>query len=381
MLYREFGKTKEKVSALGFGIMRMPTIDGKDDQIDYELSTKMVRTAIDGGLNYIDTAYPYHGEASEPFVAHVLKDGYREKVKLATKLPSWLIKTREDMDTYLNEQLKNLQTDYIDFYLIHALNKDFWANLTNLGLFEFMDQVKKDGRVKHIGFSYHDELPLYKEIVDAYDWDFTQVQINYVDTEYQQGLEGLEYAAAKGLGMVVMEPLRGGKLVHSVPTEIQELFDQAPEKRSSVDWAMRWLLDRADVHVILSGMSTMEHVEENMRIMSESGVGCMSEEEHQIMAKARDMFNSRIQVDCTACGYCMPCPHGVQIPRNFTLYNEYHLFDAENHKNWQKREYNNMSDEAKASGCIECGLCETHCPQNIAIIEDLKKVAKVLSQD
>ncbi len=380
MLYRQFGKTGETVSALGFGIMRMPIIDNQTEKIDYELSTEMVRTAIDGGLTYIDTAYPYHGKASEPFVAHVLKDGYREKVKVATKLPSWLVKTREDMDTFLNEQLKNLETEYIDFYLIHAVNKDFWKNLTSLGLFDFLDQIKADGRVKHVGFSFHDELPLFKEVIDAYDWDFTQVQINYVDTEYQQGIEGLEYAAAKGLGIVVMEPLRGGKLVHSVPTEVQEAFDSADTKRTPVDWAMRWLLDREDVHVILSGMSTMDHVTENMRIMGESAVGCMTAQDHDIMATARKAFNDRIQVDCTACAYCMPCPHGVQIPRNFTLYNEYHLFDGEGHKNWQKKSYNEMKVDEKASACVACGACETHCPQNITIIDDLKKVATLLGE-
>ncbi len=210
MNYRKFGKTGETVSTLGFGCMRLPVIGGDDSKIDYEKAVPMVRDAIDGGLTYIDTAWPYHGQMSEPFVAEVLKDGYRDKVKLATKLPSWMIKETEDFDKYIDEQLEKLQVEQIDFYLIHAVNKDFWANLVPLGLFDFLDNIKADGRVKHVGFSFHDNLETFKEVIDAYDWDFCQIQLNYIDTEHQQGIEGLNIAMEKGMGVVIMEPLRGG---------------------------------------------------------------------------------------------------------------------------------------------------------------------------
>ena len=377
MRYRKFGKTGETVSTLGFGCMRLPIIDGDTSKIDYDLAIPMVRKSIDEGLTYIDTAWPYHGKTSEPFVAEVLKDGYRDKVKLATKLPSWMIKKTDDFDLYLNEQLEKLETNYVDFYLIHAVNKGFWENMLSLGLLDFLDKVKADGRVKHVGFSFHDDLDCFKEVVDGYDWDFTQIQLNYIDTEHQQGIEGLNIAADKGLGVVVMEPLRGGKIV-DVPNEVQKLFDTATVKRTAVEWAMRWLLDNDKVHVILSGMSEMYQVEDNLRIFSETEAGCMDEEEHKIMEQAKDAFNARIKVNCTACNYCMPCPEGVLIPRNFALYNEYHKFDDEGTKKSMKNDYMNLADNEKATACVECGQCETACPQFITIIEDLKKVGAEL---
>lgn len=379
MKYRKFGKTGETVSALGFGCMRLPVIDGDSSKIDYEQAVPMVRDAIDGGLSYIDTAWPYHGQMSEPFVAEVLKDGYREKVKLATKLPSWMIKETEDFDKYLDEQLEKLQVEQIDFYLIHALDKDRWANMVPLGLFDFLDHIKADGRVKHVGFSFHDNLETYKEIINGYDWDFCQIQLNYIDTDHQQGIEGLEIASEKGMGVVIMEPLRGGKIV-DVPSEVQGLFDQASTKYSNVEWAFRWLLDNKHVHVILSGMSNMDQVVDNMRIFAETEAGCMTKEEHEIIDQAADAFNARIQVDCTACNYCMPCPSGVAIPRNFSLYNEYYKFDSEDNKKRIINEYNNLSVDEKASACVECGQCEAACPQHITIIDDLKKVAAELGR-
>lgn len=378
MHYRKFGQTGETVSALGFGCMRLPIIDGDTSKINYDLALPMVRKAIDEGLTYIDTAWPYHGKTSEPFVAEVLKDGYREKVTLATKLPSWMVKKTEDFEYYLNEQLEKLQTDYIDFYLIHAVNKSYWKTMVPLGLIEFLDKIKVEGRVKHVGFSFHDNLDCFKEVIEAYDWDFTQIQLNYIDTEHQQGIEGLNIAAEKGLGVVIMEPLRGGKIV-DVPKEVQTLFDTAPVRRTPVEWAMRWLLDKDKVHVILSGMSEMYQVEDNLRIFSETEAGCMTEEEDKIMKQAKDAFKARIKVNCTACNYCMPCPVGVLIPQNFNLYNEYHKFDNENTKKAMKNSYKELSIQEKANACVECGQCETLCPQNITIIDDLKKVAAELA--
>jgi len=373
MLYRKFGKTNEEVSVLGFGCMRFPTIDDDTKNIDEEKSIEMVRYSIDNGVNYIDTAYPYHGGASEPFVGKALQDGYREKVYLATKLPSWLIKTREDMDKYLNEQLEKLQTDHIDFYLVHALNKDLWKNLVENGIFEFLDSAIKDGRIKYAGFSFHDEIDLFKEIVDAYDWTFTQIQYNYLDTDYQAGLEGLNYAADKGLAVIVMEPLRGGKLATNIPNDIKKLWDTGETKRKPVEWALRYIWDNPKVSLLLSGMSTLDQVVENVELAKEGKENSLSTEEKALIEEVSKLYKSKIQVDCTDCKYCMPCPTGVHIPRTFTMYNNGHMFDD---IEGAKENYNKfIKEENRASKCIECGLCEEACPQNIKIIEKLKEVS------
>lgn len=381
MLYRKLGKTNETVSILGFGAMRLPIVNNDSSNIDSELAIPMIRKAIDDGLTYVDTAYPYHGGNSEALVGKALKEGYREKVKLATKLPSWLVKTREDMDRLLNEQLAKLETESIDFYLVHALNVDFWANLTSLGIFEFLDSIKADGRVKHVGFSFHDKLDLFKEIVDAYDWEFCQIQYNYIDENYQAGKEGLEYAAERGLGIIIMEPLRGGRLVNDIPDEIQASFNQAETKRTPAEWALRWLWNKENVHLVLSGMSTMEQMEENMSVAAVAEIDSLSEAELAIMDNAQKIFNSRIKVHCTGCEYCMPCPFGVNIPYNFSLYNECFLFDSEAIKEQKRKDYMDMDSGEKASSCTECGACESHCPQNIQIRAKLKEVVALFESN
>jgi predicted aldo/keto reductase-like oxidoreductase len=381
MLYRKYGKTNEMVSALGFGCMRFPTIGGDSTKIDEEKSIEMVRYAIDNGVNYIDTAYPYHGTGmgqggqSEPFVAKALKDGYRERVKIATKLPSWLIKTREDMDKYLNEQLERLQTDHIDFYLVHALEYNTWNNLKKLGISEFLDSALKDGRIKYAGFSFHDKLEVFKEIVDYYDWSFCQIQYNYLDEEYQAGKEGLEYAAGKGLGIAIMEPLRGGKIVNNLPEDVLNAFDEAEVKRTPAEWALKWVWNHPEVSVVLSGMGTIEQVVENIKVAGETGPDSLSEQDVKVMNKVKSIFKGKIRNNCTACGYCMPCPFGVNIPRNFTFYNEYHLFVTPETEVELKSRYNSIKPENRASICKECGKCETHCPQGIKIRQDLKAVS------
>ncbi|MBX4258768.1 aldo/keto reductase [Clostridium estertheticum] len=375
MLYRKFGKTNEMVSALGFGCMRLPILPGgNQSQIDEEKSMKLVRFAIDEGVNYIDTAYPYHGTgmgsggASEPFVAKVLKDGYREKVKLATKLPSWLIKTREDMDKYLNEQLERLETDSIDFYLVHALNVDTWATLKTLGISEFLDAAIKDGRIKYAGFSFHDKLPLFKEIVDYYDWSFCQIQYNYLDEDFQAGTEGLKYSSQKGLGITIMEPLRGGKLAANLPKEAIDVFHNADIKRTPVDWALSWVWNHPEVSVILSGMNEMKQIVENIKTASMVKVNSLTDEELKIVTKVKTVIEEKVKVSCTACEYCMPCPAGVNIPKNFTFYNNHFMFDKE--ENYSLA----VPNKEKASNCVECGKCETHCPQGISIRAELKNV-------
>lgn len=378
MLYRKFGKTNEMVSILGFGCMRLAILPGGDwTKIDEQKATEQIRYAIDNGVNYVDTAYPYHGMGmnspgqSEPFLAKVLQDGYREKVKLATKLPSWLIETRQDMDNYLNEQLERLGTTTIDFYLIHAMNSVRLKNLKEMGIREFLDQAIKDGKIKYAGFSFHDNFECFKEVVDSYDWSFCQIQFNYLDENFQAGLQGLKYAAQKGLGISIMEPLKGGQLAVGLPEDVQKVFDLADLKRTPAEWALRWVWNHPEVSVVLSGMNSMEQVVENLQTALEGAENSLTEQELDTYEQVKDIFKSKIKVNCTACGYCMPCPTGVNIPSCFAIYNNYHVFDK------KKTISQIIPVEQRASNCAECGECETHCPQGISIREELKNVKAV----
>ena len=383
MIFRNIGKTGVEGSQLGFGCMRLPVIDGVANRIDIPEATKMLRHAIDNGVNYVDTAYPYHGTGfdkggeSEPFVAQALKDGYRTRVQLATKLPSWLITCRADMDKYLNDQLKRLDTDHIDFYLVHAINQAFWKNLTSHDLFGFLDAALKDGRIRHAGFSFHDDLPTFKKVVDAYNWSFCQIQYNYLDTNYQAGEAGLAYAYERGLGIVVMEPIRGGSLARNLPANVSSAFATSGFKRSPVEWALRWLFNDPRISVVLSGMSAMEHVEENLRVAAQAKAQAFSEAEKEVMLKVQAAFKERIKVPCTSCAYCMPCPSGVDIPKNFQMYNSYYLVD-ESFRSTIKFQYGmQVAEAARASNCVKCGRCETHCPQQISIMKELEAVKAV----
>ncbi|MDX9872290.1 MAG: aldo/keto reductase [Clostridia bacterium] len=380
MLYRKFGKTNETVSILGFGCMRLPILDGDITKIDEAEAIKMIRYAIDHGVNYIDTAYAYHGVgmkepgASEPLVGKALKDGYREKVKLATKLPVWLVKTPEDFDRLLNEQLERLETDRLDFYLAHSLNAATWPKMKEGGLFEFMDRAIKDGRIKHAGFSFHDKADLFKEIVDAYDWSFCQIQYNYMDEDFQAGRSGLEYAAARGLGISVMEPLRGGKLTINVPEEVMDVFSMAEIKRTPAEWALQWVWNHPEVSVVLSGMSTMEQTIQNVQTAESGKVNVLTSRDATIIEKAKQVFRSRTRINCTACGYCMPCPSGVNISGCFTHYNDYYIFGD---RNLENAKYYMLAPKQRALNCVECGKCEEHCPQGIPIREELKKAKEL----
>lgn len=378
-------RIKEDLSILGFGCMRFPILDGDVTKIDEEKSEEMLKYAIDNGVNYIDTAYPYHGAtvlggASEPFVGRVLASGYRDKVMLATKLPCWFIEKREDMDFFLNKQLKRLQTDRIDFYLVHALNSKYWSSMVPMGVKDFLDRANVDGRIRYAGFSFHDDsVDLFKEIVDAYDWDFCQIQYNYLDEYYQAGKEGLEYAVEKGLGIVIMEPLKGGSLAVNMPDDAKKVFKSSNPDRKPVDWALSWLWNQKDVHVVLSGMNALEQVVENIQIAARAEEGCLDNNEIDAVNRVKEIMNSIVKVDCTTCGYCMPCPHGVDIPRNFSYYNDYHRFDDSNIRANSKIIFNSvLSDSEKANACVECGTCEPLCPQNIPIIEKLKDVAHTM---
>ncbi len=377
MKYRTLGNNKD-VSILGFGCMRLPVIDGNYGQIDQEEAMKQLRYSIDHGINYIDTAYPYHEEASEGFVGEVLKDGYRDKVYIATKMPSWLIKSREDLDKYLDIQLERLQTDYIDYYLLHALNKDFWRNYKEHDVFDFIKKAKDSGKIRNIGFSFHDTYEVFEEIIQSYSWDFCQIQLNYFDEEYQAGVKGLKLAGSLGVGVVIMEPLRGGKLANHVPNEVLDLFGQSKEKHSPAGWALRYLWNYPEVSVILSGMNRMDHIDDNLSEANAAEVDMLSEKDKQIIQQVKRFYKSKIQVDCTNCKYCMPCPYGIDIPGNFSIYNNAHIFnDKEGH---QKQYYRMLKPEQLAEACKQCGTCEPKCPQNIQIIDELEKVATYFKQ-
>jgi len=375
MLYRRMNEVASDLSILGFGCMRLPVT--KEGHIEEKQATEMLRYAIDCGVNYIDTAYPYHNGESEPFVGRALQDGYREKVNLATKLPSWLIKSREDMDRYLDEQLMKLQTDHIDFYLVHGLMKPFWDRLSCIGVTDFLDDAIADGRIKYAGFSFHDELALFKEIVDAYDWTFCQIQYNFMDEQYQAGTEGLRYAAKKGLGVVVMEPLRGGMLIKDIPS-IDQIWKRAPVERSLSEWALRWVWNHPDVTVVLSGMSSLKQVQQNVAYAEHGFSDSLSQEELSLFGEAEAEYRKRIIVPCTGCGYCMPCTSHISIPECFEMYNQGCMFDA---KDVASTNYNIVlggmlsGSPGFASQCQECGECEEKCPQGIPIREYLKKVA------
>jgi len=379
MNYREFPSIKgEKVSVLGFGCMRLPHFDNDTSKINEDEAMKMIRYAIDNGVNYIDTAYPYHQQMSEKFVAKVLKDGYREKVHLATKHPVWLVEKYEDFEKYLNEQLEKLEVDQIDFYLLHALNSERWTKMQEFGAIKFLEEARAKGKIKNIGFSFHDKLEVFKEIINSYPWDFAQIQLNFMDTEYQAGLEGMRYAAERDIGIIVMEPLRGGSLTNNVPDDIMAIWNQSDVKRTPAEWSLRWVADFPEVITVLSGMSTMDHVVENVEVAKSMKANSLTEKELDIISQVRSVYLDRIKVDCTGCEYCLPCPQGINIPRIFSIYNNASVYgNLESAKKSYKALIENGVD---ASICIDCGACVSECPQSISIPEELKEIHIVLTE-
>lgn len=379
MQYRAFGKLDWRPSALGFGAMRLPVIDDDPSKIDEPEATRMVRYAIDHGVNYVDTAYPYHRQNSETFLGRALQDGYRERIKLATKLPSWLIEKEEDFDRYLGEQLERLQTERIDFYLLHSLGEKHWPQVRDHGVLPWAEKALADGRIGHLGFSFHDKYELFQEIVDATDlWTFCQIQYNYMDIEEQAGTKGLKYAADKGLAVVIMEPIRGGMLAGNVPPSIQALWDSAPVKRTPAEWALQWVWNQPEVSLLLSGMSTMEQVEENVASAGRSGAGTLTGEELALVDRVREAYRELCAIPCTACEYCLPCPSGVNIPGIFEIYNDLLMYGDEQRA---KMFYSWIDEKERADLCIECGECLEKCPQHIEIPDWLKKVHEVLCQE
>jgi len=376
MQYRTFGRLGWQVSALGFGAMRLPPL-GSRGQIDEPEAQRMIRYAIDRGVNYVDTGWRYHDGHSEPFLGRALSDGYRDKVYLATKLWWGEIHEPADFDRHLNEQLDRLQTDHLDVYLLHGMREQRWAHLRDMGVLEFAERAKADGRIRTLGFSFHDSLEVFRQVVDAYDdWGMCQIQYNFMNETHQAGTEGLEYAASKGIATVIMEPLLGGRLV-SPPAPIQAIWDAAPVKRDPVDWAFSWLWNKPQVSLALSGMSTMQHVKDNLRYADSAAIGALSDDDLAAVAQAQDAYQSLTPVPCTTCGYCMPCPNGVDIPRNFSLLNGGVMYADLNDG---RQRYHMMPEEARASACIACGECEIKCPQHIPISDWMPVVDEVLGQ-
>jgi predicted aldo/keto reductase-like oxidoreductase len=373
MQYRKYGKLDLNVSALGFGAMRLPVIEDSDGKVDEPKAIAMIRHAIDSGVNYVDTAYPYHNNEGEKVVGRALQDGYREKVRLATKLPCWLVETPDGFDQFLDEQLEKLQTDHIDFYLLHALWRQRWDRMLEMKAFEWAEKALADGRIGHLGFSFHGTLPLFKDVIDAYDWTMCQIQYNLLNEDVQAGTEGLEYAAGKGVAVVIMEPLLGGALA-SPPPNVQRVWNEAG--KDPVDMALRWLWNKPEVATVLSGMSTMEQVQQNLESANRSGVGTLMREETDLVAQVQTAYKALESIPCTKCGYCQPCPNGVNIPRNFELYNQAVAYNTES---LSKALYNyHMPKGERADACIACGECEDKCPQQIEISEWMGRVHEAL---
>ncbi|MDR2488020.1 MAG: aldo/keto reductase [Desulfovibrio sp.] len=387
MHQRLVGKTGETASILGFGCMRLPVAGPDPSCIDEDLAIAMIRRAVDRGVTYLDTAWPYHGSggfaepgASEPMVGKALLGGYRNRVKVATKLPTWLVKTRADMNRILDMQLKRLQSAHIDFYLAHTLNARYWPAMQAADLAGFFEEARKDGRIRHVGFSFHDRFSVFQEIVEGYDWEFVQIQYNYLDREYQAGEAGLKSAAGKGMGVVIMEPLRGGFLINQMPEVLRARLAGARPDWSLADWALRWLWDQPEVSVVLSGMSSMEHVEENLGIACNAGP--LTDGDKAAIEAVRGEFSRRIKVPCTACGYCLPCPRGVNIPRNFMMYNDYFLTDDATARGHIQYVYKHLVLEVDemADRCLHCGECEAKCPQQLPVGDVMAEVSAVFCQ-
>ncbi len=376
MQYRTIPKTGERISALGYGCMRFPTRNGN---IDEEKAIALLMKAIQAGVNYLDTAVPYHAGRSEPFLGRALSGGLRDKVKLATKLPHWNVRSRADMDAALGAQLGNLMTERIDYYLVHNLQGSSWDRIVPLGITGFLDEAKASGKIRYAGFSFHGMREDFKRIVDAYDWDFCQIQYNFLDTENQAGTEGLEYAAYRGLGVIVMEPLRGGNLAGQVPEKVRAIWSRAEVTRTPAEWALRWIWNRPEVTTVLSGMTYESHLEENLRVVEDALPGSLSEFELSLVEEAAAAYRSLMKAGCTGCQYCMPCPAGVNIPAVFEYYNGSSLFG---HRLKTLANYAiNLGGVlgAKPSGaslCVRCGKCLKVCPQYLPIPDLLEQARR-----
>lgn len=357
MKYRAFARSGQQVSALGYGCMRLPQ---KDGGIDRARAIALLRRAIDGGVSYVDTAYYYHDGHSEELVGEALEGGYRQRVALATKLPVWKIETSEQMQSTFERQLERLRTDHVDVYLLHALDKGRFEKMRDLGALEFLSRLRAQGRARMVGFSFHDEADVFEEILHAFDWDVCQVQMNLLDEFHQATLAGVRKAAARGVSVIAMEPLRGGALTKTVPQQVAQLYERYAPGRTAADWAFRYLLDKPEFTVILSGMSAEEQLEENLRIFDAAGVGCLSAQEKQALELVRKTYEQRAPIGCTGCGYCQPCPQGVKIPEIFRAYDRAAMFD-------DPESFRAFYAGEERPECVGCLKCESVCPQHFAV--------------
>lgn len=373
MEYREMKNTGIKPSLLGFGCMRFPLLEnGKIDRIKAE---EMMDVAIKAGVTYIDTAYPYHEQESELFVGEVLKKYPRDSFYLATKCSLWYIETHEDAIKMFENQLNRLQVEYFDFYLIHSLSRDLWDKALKLGVLDYLIEMKKAGKIRQLGFSFHDEFPVFEEILRYHNWDFCQIQLNYIDTDIQAGMKGVHLAEELGIPLVIMEPIKGGTLAR-LSDDMEAKFRQAHPEWSISSWALRWVASLDNVKVILSGMSTMDHVTDNLNTFN--NFEKLNLDEQTIVKEVADMIHSRKKNGCTGCNYCMPCPFGVNIPRNFRIWNDLGVFGDVNKA--KKRYFTHCPPEQRSDMCTWCGACEPLCPQSISIREDLKKMTEEFKQ-
>lgn len=378
MQYRTMGHTGVKVSALGFGCMRFPIIGEDHAAIDEEKASALLDYAIAHGVTYLDNGYPYHGGQSERFVGRYLQQtGQRDRLLLATKMPVRLVESTEDYDRLFEEQRERFQTDHFEFYLLHGLRGTSWQRSVELGVIDWLERRRAAGDIEHVGFSFHDELSALKTIIDGYaGWDFCQVQYNYMNETVQAGTAGVTYAAEHGLGVVVMEPLLGGRLAHP-PASVQAIWDSAARRWSPAEWALQWLWTKPEVSVVLSGMSAIEQVVENVEAASRSAVGALTPVDLATVEAVRDRYNELCPVPCTRCEYCMPCPNGVNIPGNFAMLNEGVMFDALAEV---RRRYGHMAEDARASACVQCRSCEPKCPQSITISEWMPLLHAILAE-
>lgn len=365
---------EKDVSVLGFGCMRFPTKE--DGSVDIKESKRMVDFAVNNGVSYIDTAWPYHNGKSELIVKEITKDYDRESFYLADKLPLWECKTNEDIDRIFHEQLQKCGVEYFDFYLIHAVNKERYDQVVELDVIKQLEGFRAEGKIRNIGFSFHDDLPTFKKWVDLYDWDFVQIQLNYMDIKHQQGMRGYEILTEKNIPVIIMEPVKGGSLV-KFNDEIEGLMKNYNSEASIASWGFRWVASLPNVKVILSGMTTMEQVEDNINTFT--NFVPLNNKEQEIISQVREEILALSKVNCTSCNYCMPCPHGVDIPRNFRLYNTHSMYKNDGYVKWIGGEM--KKSKSFAEQCIECGECLPKCPQQIEIPTEMRNFESYLKEN